>query len=362
MSERQDFRRRFMLLLVIGISVLFLFMIRGFLMALLLAAIFAGLGNGITTRLAAWLGGRRYAASGIVLLLMLLLIIGPVAGFVSVLVSEAVAVSRSVRPWIERQLDNPTQFDTLMERIPFVTEWLPDRDTVLEKVGEFASTTASLVVNGAAAGTRGAARFFLQFFVMLYAMFFFLADGKQLLYRALEHLPLAASDSQRLLDRFTEVTRATLKGTVAIGIVQGTLAGAAFAVAGIEGSVFWGTIMAVLSVIPGVGVVLVWVPAAVYLGLAGKLLASILLALWCAGVVGTVDNLLRPRLVGKDAKMPDLLILVSTLGGLAFFGAAGILIGPIVAALFSTIWDIFGETFSDILNDEEALLPEQDSE
>lgn len=348
-----------MLALVIGISLLFLFMIKGYLMALLLAALFAALASGLNSRLTRWLGGRKYLAAGLVLVLMLLVIVGPVAGFVSVLVSEAVDVSRSVRPWIERQLENPTPFQGIVERLPFVQDWLPERDVVLEKVGEFASTTASLVVNGAAAGTRGAARFFLQFFVMLYAMFFFLSDGKELLQRGIGHIPLAAVDVQRLLARFTEVSRATLKGTIVIGIIQGALAGAAFAVAGIEGSVFWGTIMAVLSVIPGVGVVLVWVPAAIYLALAGKVLSSILLAIWCAAVVGTIDNLLRPRLVGKDAKMPDLLILISTLGGLAFFGAAGILLGPIVAALFSTIWDMYSETFSYVLRED---LPDPTTE
>ncbi len=107
--------------------------------------------------------------------------------------------------------------------------------------------------------------------------------------------------------------------------------------------------MAVLSIIPGVGVALVWIPAAGYLLVIGSPISALLLTLWCAGLVGTVDNVLRPRLVGKDTKMPDLLILLGTLGGLVLFGAAGIIVGPVVAALFVTVWEIYGTTFKDIL-------------
>ena len=118
------------------------------------------------------------------------------------------------------------------------------------------------------------------------------------------------------LERLGSVTRATIKGTLVIGIIQGALAGIGFWVAGLDGAAFWGTIMAVLSIVPGIGAALVWVPAVIYLFVIGETLAAILLLAWCAAIVGTVDNVLRPTLVGKDAKMPDLLILIGTLGGL----------------------------------------------
>ena len=134
-----------------------------------------------------------------------------------------------------------------------------------------------------------------------------------------------------------------------IGILQGGLAGLAFWVVGIEGSVFWGTIMTVLSVIPGVGTALVWVPAAVYLVATGSVVAGVGVTVFCAAVVGSVDNFLRPRLVGKDTQMHDLLILFSTLGGLFLFGVVGFILGPILAALFVTVWDIYGTAFRDVL-------------
>ena len=123
------------------------------------------------------------------------------------------------------------------------------------------------------------------------------------------------------------------------------------AVAGVTGWAFWGTIMVVLSIIPGVGTALVWVPAVIYLLISGKTVAGVGLAIWSAAVVGTVDNVLRPRLVGREAKMPDLLILVSTLGGLSLFGALGLVVGPVIAALFLTALTIYGQMFKDELSE-----------
>jgi predicted PurR-regulated permease PerM len=145
------------------------------------------------------------------------------------------------------------------------------------------------------------------------------------------------------------VSRATLKGTLVIGIVQGTLAGLALAAVGIKGAVFWGTVMAVLSIIPGIGTALVWAPAVIYLFLVGRTLPAVGLLLWCAIVVGTADNVLRPLLVGKDTEMPDLLVKLSTLGGLALFGAVGLVVGPVIAALFLAMWRIYSETFGEYL-------------
>jgi predicted PurR-regulated permease PerM len=162
-------------------------------------------------------------------------------------------------------------------------------------------------------------------------------------------MPLSDEDEALMLQRFTSITRATVKGTLVIGIIQGGLAGIAFWLAGIDGAAFWGTIMAILSIVPGIGAALIWVPAVIYLIVIGQLLAGLLLFAWCAAVVGTIDNILRPILVGKDAKMPDLLILVGTLGGLFLFGPIGFIVGPIVCGLFLTVWDIYGMTFKDLL-------------
>ena len=152
-----------------------------------------------------------------------------------------------------------------------------------------------------------------------------------------------------MLDRFTSVARATLKGTAVIGILQGGLAGLAFAVVGIPSAVFWGVIMILLSVLPGIGTALIWIPAGVILGTSGHWPQAIGLMVFCGIVVGSLDNVLRPKLVGKDTQMHELLIFFGTLGGIMMFGFVGFIIGPIVAALFTTIWDIYGIAFKDVL-------------
>jgi len=176
-----------------------------------------------------------------------------------------------------------------------------------------------------------------------------LKDGKAVLDKMLYYVPLPPEDETRMLERFMSVSRATIKGTLIIGCIQGALGGAAFAVAGISGAAVWGTMMAVLSTIPGLGHALVWVPVAVYLAATSQWSAAIGLFAWCAGVVGSVDNFLRPWLVGKDTELPDIVILVSTLGGLVLFGPLGFIVGPIVAALFVTVWELYGSAFEDLL-------------
>ena len=181
--------------------------------------------------------------------------------------------------------------------------------------------------------------------VLLYTMFFFLTDGPALVRTVLAYLPLTESDKQRMLEKFVSVTRATLKGTVLIGAAQGALGGLAFWAVGIDGAIFWGTVMTVLSIIPGIGGALVWVPAAIILLAMGEVWQGITLAAFCALVVGSVDNLLRPVLVGRDTQMHELLIFFSALGGLVLFGAMGFILGPILAALFLTAWEMFGTAF-----------------
>ena len=143
-----------------------------------------------------------------------------------------------------------------------------------------------------------------------------------------------------------------------IGLVQGGLAALGFLVVGIEGTLFWGTIMVVLSIIPVIGAAVIWIPAVLYLFSTGSATAGVLLLLWCGVVVSGTDNVLRPILVGRDTKMPDLMVLLSTLGGLSVFGVVGFIVGPIIAALFLTIWDIYGTAFTDNLPGYPGVPPE----
>jgi len=357
-SERGEqpgelFRKGFLVVLVLVISAVFLVTIQSFLMATLLAALAAGMCAPVYRRLVGLLGGRESAASAITILMVLLLIVGPLSLFFSVVTTQALEVSQSVSPWVNQNLTLPNEQNELMNSLP-LPEWFeeaihPYQAQIASKIGEWAGRVGSLVVSMLTAAAKGTVTFFISLFIMLYAMFFFLKDGKQVMEQILYYLPLASDEEDRLVERFVSVTRATLKGTLLIGIAQGALAGAAFWVVGIEGVAFWGTLMAILSIIPGLGTAIVWVPAVLYLVAIDHFGAALGLAAWCIAVVGTADNVMRPVLVGRDAKMPDLMILLSTLGGLMLFGAVGIVIGPIIAALFLTVWQIYGEAFADVL-------------
>jgi predicted PurR-regulated permease PerM len=250
---------------------------------------------------------------------------------------------------VQRQIAEPAAFTEYLQKTPFYEEMLPYHDQIIRKAGELASRISAFLINSLSSGAVGTVNFILMFLVFLYTSYFFLIDGRVLLDRILYYLPLEEREEKRLLDRFTSVTRATLKGTAVIGVLQGGLAGLAFAVAGIEAAVFWGTVMMVLSIIPAVGSALVWVPTAIILAASGSYLKAVGLALFCGFVVGSLDNVLRPRLVGKDTQMHDLMIFFGTLGGIALFGVIGFVVGPIIAALFVTIWDIYGEAFHDFL-------------
>jgi predicted PurR-regulated permease PerM len=340
------FRQAFLLVLVVGITLLFLAVIRQFLLAVVLAAVFAGMMYPLYDWIRLRLGGRKALAASATLLILIGGVGLPLAGFLTLVASEAVQLSRGADTWFQAQGPRLGELRSQLERIPFVDEVLPEGEQLVVQFRELAERAGPMLMGTVAAATRGTLAFFLQLFILLYAFFFFLIDGPAILRKILYYTPLAAEEEEQLLERFVSVTRATLKGSLLIGVIQGAAAGVAFWVAGVPGPAFWGTVMVVLSVIPALGAALVWIPAVIYLFLVGQIGAAVGLLLWCAVVVSTVDNFLRPRLIGRDARMSDLLILLSTLGGIVLFGAVGFIVGPIVAALFVTIWHIYGETFS----------------
>jgi predicted PurR-regulated permease PerM len=353
------FRQAFLVILLVGISLAFVAMIRPFMMAILLAAIFAGLASPLYRRITRLFGGRRALASLATILLLLFVVLVPLLALLGIVAAQALHVTEQVRPWVAEQLANPDLLLRRLEMIPGIEKLEPYRDQILKKSGEAVGWTGTFLFSSLSATTRGTVAFFFQLFVLLYTMFFFLMDGDRLLRKILYYLPMEETDERRMVEKFVSVTRATIKGTLLIGIAQGALAGFAFWIVGIGGAVFWGTVMTVLSIIPGIGTALVWVPATVILLATGKIWQGIFLAAFCALIVGSVDNLLRPRLVGRDTKMHELLILFGTIGGILLFGVLGFIVGPILAALFVTIWDIYAHAYRDLLP---AVGPSEDAE
>jgi predicted PurR-regulated permease PerM len=186
--------------------------------------------------------------------------------------------------------------------------------------------------------------FLVSFFIMLYLLFFLLRDGDALSRRMKAAIPLHDEQQRNLLGKFTGVIRATVKGTIVVAVVQGVLGGLIFWFLGIRSPVLWGTVMGFLSLLPAVGTALVWLPVAIYFLVAGQIWQGVLLIAYGVLVIGLVDNLLRPILVGKQTKIPDYVVLISTLGGMSIFGFNGFVIGPMIAAMFMAVWDIVATT------------------
>ncbi|MEO8256064.1 MAG: AI-2E family transporter [Acidobacteriota bacterium] len=351
------FRQAFLIVLVVGVTIAFVAMIQTFLLTILMAAIFSGAAYPAYRRLRHLLGGRQVLASLTTIVLLLALVLVPLGAVMAAIANQALRVSDNVRPRLQRMIKEPGELTTRLRSVPGFDRIEPYREQILAKAGELVGNTGSLLVKSISATTVATAVFFFQFIVMLYTMFFFLIGGPGLLRSALAYLPLSEGDKERMIERFVSVTRATLKGSVLIGVAQGTLAGLAFWAVGIDGALFWGAMMAVLSIIPGIGGALVWVPTAIVLVTTGEVWRGVGLAIFCGLGVGSVDNVLRPILVGRDTQMHELMIFFSTLGGLLVFGAMGFIVGPILAALFLTAWEMFGSAFRSELAAPESVRP-----
>jgi len=338
-----------LLLCVSGISAIFLAMTSQFLMSIFMAGLFTALTNPLYQRLLVRCRGKQTLASLLTIMVVVCLVLIPFSGLIGVVVAQAINVSQSVTPWVQSFLAQPTAFSDYQHKIPYYEQLLPYRDVIIQKLGILVGNASTLLIDSFSSMTKMTVNAALMSIIMLYTMFYFLIDGHKLLDKILYYLPLEDREEQLLLQRFTSVAKATVKGTLIIGIIQGTLCGIGFSLAGIQSPVFWGTLMAVLSIIPSVGTAIIWLPALIILLLLRDITSAIILGVVCGLISGNIDNVIRPRLVGNDTQMHDLFVLFGTLGGISMFGIIGIMVGPILAALFVAIWEIYGESFKEFL-------------
>jgi predicted PurR-regulated permease PerM len=350
-APEHRFRRAFLLLLAALMTAGLLWVVWPFVITILMAALVTGLVRPVFLRLTSAFGGRRALASGVTILLILVLVVVPLVALIGIVVNQAVRVTTEVGPVIERFVNEPTYLDQQLQRIPGYDRLEPYREQILTRAGSVVGAIGNFLVNSLSETTKGTVTFVFQFFILLYSVFFLLMDGPGMLRTILTYLPLHDEEKERMKDRFMSVTRATIKGTIVIGIIQGGLSGLAFWIIGIPAALFWTVVMVVLSILPAVGGALVWVPAAVILLALGQVWQAVFLVVFCGLAVGSIDNILRPRLVGRDTKMHDLMILFSTLGGIVAFGPIGFMLGPVLAGLFITSWEIFAVAFREDLRD-----------
>ncbi len=295
-------------------------------------------------RLLARMPRRPNLAAFLTLCLCLLVVIIPTALIGASVVQEAGATYNRLRSgqtnfgeYVQQVLAAlPPWAVSLLERFHLTSlSEVQDRLATLGTQASRALATKALDMG------QNTLQFLVALGVMLYLLFFLLRDGAELVARIRDAVPLEEEHKRRLAEKFTTVIRATVKGNIVVAAVQGALGGLIFWALDIQGAVMWGVLMAFLSLLPAVGASLIWGPVAIYFFATGALWQGVVLTAFGMGVIGVVDNLLRPLLVGKDTKMPDYVVLISTLGGMALFGLTGFVIGPVIAALFMAMWDLF---------------------
>ncbi len=255
------------------------------------------------------------------------------------------------------QINFADYFDSIRTNFPYITEIIEkigvDPTELKEQIKSFVIKTSTLFAQYSAQIGQNLLDALATLGLLLYISFFILTDNKKLIQYLHLALPLGDTREALFFEKFATVTRATIKGSLAVAVAQGALGGMIFAFLDIKGAVLWGSVMIVFSLIPLVGSALIWLPVAVYLIGTGDMTSGIILILFGVIVIGLVDNVLRPILVGKDTKLPDYLVLLSTLGGFTLFGMNGFVMGPLIATLFVTTWDIFIQEFN---NEKDAVI------
>lgn len=334
-----------LLMVVATITALFLGIVGRFLEAIFLAGLFAAVCHPIYAQFLRWFGDRQALASLATMLLVLCFIIIPVVIIAAIVAGQATDFAGIAIPWLQNVANEPGFITSQLEKLPFYERLLPFRDLLSEKVGSVLVAISKSGVGLLQSATVGTFNALLSGLLVLYSFFFFLMDGGKMVQLILYYLPLDDKNEQLLLYRFRSVTVATLKGTAVIGFLQGAFAGLALSFCGIPNALFWSVTMMFMSVVPGIGAALIWIPACLYLAASGEIAYAVGLAAFCGVLVGSVDNILRPKLVGNDTQLHELMIFFSTLGGLISFGLSGFIIGPIIAALFVTVWEIYGVEF-----------------
>lgn len=322
--------------LLIALCIGFVYMIwayiYGLVWAVIIAAISMPMYNFIEKRIK-----RPSISAGLSVIGVILVVILPLLGVGALVVQEALEVEARVAEG--NTVEDVQEFIQGISEQPFIAPVLENID-IEAKIAEFAQELPSLTVGWITAGFQSALAFTVNALIMLYVLYYLYQSGPDWLRRLTHLLPLGDENEEILFKKFTSTAKATLKGTILLGGIQGTLGGIFFWIVGIPSAIFWTLVMIVLSIIPAVGSFLVWFPAAVYLLVTGQYWQSLVLFIG-GGIISLLDNLLRPPLVGKEIEMHSVVILLSTLGGLGVLGISGVVLGPMIAAFLMAVISMY---------------------
>ena len=335
---------KFFLLLIVTVSLAFAWILWPYSGAILWATVLAIVFAPLYRRLSISMQRRRTLAALVTLLIIILIVILPLTLVTSLLLQEGFGVYERMQ---SGELNFRQYFKQVFDMLPAWVTGLLDRfeltnlTLIQERLSSGLMKTSQFLATKVLSIGQDTFAFVVDLFIVLYLLFFLLRDGDGLTRGIREAIPLYPEQRRALFSKFTAVIRATIKGTVVVAIVQGALGGLIFWALGVHAPVLWAALMAVLSLLPAVGSALVWLPVAIYFLVTGSMWQGIVLIAFGVLVIGLVDNVLRPVLVGKETKIPDYVVLIATLGGIAIFGVNGFVIGPVIAAMFMAAWDIF---------------------
>lgn len=344
---RDMMEKRTFIIFLIGLTVLFILILLPFWSAIFWASVMSLLFHPLQRRLTLHFGNRRSLAALCTVVIGFVVVVLPVVAIAFSFLREGAQIYEL----IENQQINPQDIiDRIGNAVPLLPELLNragiDMGNFRNYLSESAVALSGLLSQEALKWGRNTVNFTLNMGLMLYLSFFLLRDGEVLVEWLRNSVPLRDERRQLLFEKFGEVTRATVKGNMVVAIVQGALGGLIFWLLDLPAPVLWAVVMAFLSLVPAVGAALVWVPMAIYLYATGLWLQASILVAYGALIIGLADNVLRPVLVGRDTKLPDYIVLFSTLGGISQLGVNGFVIGPLIAALFISFWTIFRKEFN----------------
>jgi predicted PurR-regulated permease PerM len=327
------------------VLIVFLFILRPFFFPIFWAAIIASVFRPVYLKVRKIIGNPDL--SSIFVLLMILFILLLPAGIIG-----GLAISESLD--LYGNMDSNNHMQSLIKDIfsqfthhPIVQKLNIDETIWIEKLTETTKALANYLLGSIRSLTENTLIFIVKFGVMLYALYFFIRDGDRFLNMIVRFFPLGGGREEILLEKFKTTALATLKVTLIIGGIQGMLGGIIFFVTGIKGSMMWGIVMVLTSIIPSVGCSIIWAPAGVIMLITGHLWQGTVILLFGALVISTIDQFLRPFLLGKDVQMHPLMIFLSTLGGIMLFGLSGFVIGPVVFSLFLAILEMYEQYYKD---------------
>lgn len=337
-----------------AVSITFIYLLRPFLYPILWAAIIAGMFYPLYKKINSKIKHANLSSLSTILIILIIIVI-PVVIITSLLFKEFFDFYTYLATNQDSILNTGKNLISQIQNNPITDKLKIDPQAITDRLTEITTVVTNVIFVTARNITQNSVTFLvlflLMFFLMLYTLFFFLKDGEKIL-RRLAHLsPLGEKYEEMMYAKFTSTARAVLKGTMVIGIMQGSLTGITFYLVGIQGALVWGIITTFFSIIPGFGSYIVWLPAVLIMFATGNIWQGLVII--GAGLfISTIDNVVRPALVGKDAQMHPLLILFSTLGGLLMFGISGFIVGPITAALFLSLWEMYEQYYRQELDDD----------